>query len=87
MRFNADYSGKSAAVWSRLHRGQQSKFHHRTLYDSCADSRNFLQTEIDYPYAFENYIQPQKEKLGKAKLLTKKQKTKIFKQNIELLFK
>lgn len=41
----------------------------------------------DYPYAFENYIQPQKEKLEKNKLLTKKQKTKIFKQNTELLFK
>ena len=41
----------------------------------------------DYPYAFEQYIQPQKEKLKKTKLLTKKQKNKIFKDNIEHLFK
>ncbi len=41
----------------------------------------------DYPYASEQYIQPQKEKLEKTKLLTKKQKNKIFKGNVEQLFK
>lgn len=40
----------------------------------------------DYPYAFPNFIQSQKEKLDKTKLLTKKQKKKVYKDNFELLF-
>lgn len=40
----------------------------------------------DYPYAFPNFIQSQKEKLDKTKLLNKKQKNKVYNENIQLLF-
>ena len=40
----------------------------------------------DYPYAFPDFIQNQKIKLDKTKLLNRSQKNKIYKKNIHLLF-
>jgi len=40
----------------------------------------------DYPYAFPNFIKEQKEKLDKTKLLNRKQKQQIYRDNFEILF-
>ena len=40
----------------------------------------------DYPYAFPDFIQNQKIKLDKTKLLNRSQKNKMYKENVILLF-
>ncbi len=39
----------------------------------------------DYPYAYPEFIEKQKEKLDKTKLLNKKDKIKIYKNNYEFI--